>query len=250
MNKPSQQRHFRTTRIVGFSLVSELLDIVLHNSWLNHRPAAYGNCNVYCIQCLSQLFCHFSLRQQRTIITSATLVMTYTACVGEHLSSPVLHTQRGSLLLLLRMECNNLCTLMRHRSELGRNLVFRFAGHENNINCLQEKKKAMLQWWKQNLPVSEAYKLTSVLFSNVWVLISFYCYYVVPSTCNCNIFLSLQKQSSAAKQIQNVSVTLSSQLCPIPKKMILVLYFLTPRMWNVLPLECSCGWCWNSMFHL
>lgn len=158
MNKPSQQRHFRTTRIVGFSLVSELLDTGLHNSWLNHRPAAYGNCNVYCIQCLSRLLCRFSLRRQRTIITSATLVMTNSECVGEHLSSPVLHTQRGSLLLLLRMECNNLCTSMHDRSELGRNLVFRFAGHENNVYCLQKKK---------SYAVSEAYKLTSVLFSNV-----------------------------------------------------------------------------------
>lgn len=131
----------QATRIVGFSLVSELLDTVLHNSWLNHRPAAYGNCNVYCIQCLSWLFCRFSLRRQWTIITSTTLVMTYSACVGEHLSSPVLHTQRGSLLLLLRMECNNLCASMYDRSGLGRNLVFRFAGHENNIYCLQRKKK-------------------------------------------------------------------------------------------------------------
>lgn len=58
------------------------------------------------------------------------------------------------------------------------------------------------------------------------------------STCNCNIFSSLQKQSWAAKQIQNVSVVLSSQFCPLPTKIILVLYWNLDDDMNACNVVC------------
>lgn len=146
----------------------------------------------------------FSLRRQHPIITSTTLVMTYSACVGERLSSPVLHTQRRSLLWLLRMECNNLWALMRDRSKLSRNLAFRFAGHENNVWCLQ-KSLCYLCYY-----VFLCYFFT-LLFSNVWVLIFFFFLLL----CRLHVTVTFSTVNRSSHQLLNKYKMF--QLCPIPK---------------------------------